>query len=165
MPLTTLPSSSSSPALSLSPGKYKFDQAESTNTGHTLKFYRDAAKTVPYTIGITHTGTPGSAGAFSEIELNIDTPKRLYYQSQGGAYMGHVIDVVGGRSEVSTSKLVGDGSTSTFTINNGRTVDDILVFVNGICLVPTDDYQVSTTSLTFTLTPAIAAEIVVRYIS
>ena len=37
-----------SPALSLSPGKYKFDQAESTNTGHTLKFYRDAAKTVPY---------------------------------------------------------------------------------------------------------------------
>ena len=154
-----------SPALSLSPGKYKFDQAESTNTGHTLKFYRDAAKTVPYTIGITHTGTPGSAGAFSEIELNIDTPKRLYYQSQGGAYMGHVIDVVGGRSEVSTSKLVGDGSTSTFTINNGRTVDDILVFVNGICLVPTDDYQVSTTSLTFTLTPAIAAEIVVRYIS
>ena len=154
-----------SPALSLSPGKYKFDQAESTNTGHTLKFYRDAAKTVPYTIGITHTGTPGSAGAFSEIELNIDTPKRLYYQSQGGAYMGHVIDVVGGRSEVSTSKLVGDGSTSTFTINNGRTVDDILVFVNGICLVPTDDYQVSTTNLTFTLTPAIAAEIVVRYIS
>ena len=79
--------------------------------------------------------------------------------------MGHVIDVVGGRSEVSTSKLVGDGSTSTFTINNGRTVDDILVFVNGICLVPTDDYQVSTTNLTFTLTPAIAAEIVVRYIS
>ena len=154
-----------SPALSLSPGKYKFDQAESTNTGHTLKFYRDAAKTVPYTIGITHTGTPGSSGAFSEIELNSDTPERLYYQSQGGAYMGHVIDVVGGRSEVSTSKLVGDGSTSTFTINNGRTVDDILVFVNGICLVPTDDYQVSTTSLTFTLTPAIAAEIVVRYIS
>ena len=154
-----------SPALSLSPGKYKFDQAESSNTGHTLKFYRDAAKTVPYTIGITHTGTPGSAGAFSEIELNSDTPERLYYQSQGGAYMGHVIDVVGGRSEVSTSKLVGDGSTSTFTINNGRTVDDILVFVNGICLVPTDDYQVSSTNLSFTLTPAIAAEIVVRYIS
>ena len=154
-----------SPALSLSPGKYKFDQAESSNTGHTLKFYRDAAKTVPYTIGITHTGTPGSSGAFSEIELNSDTPERLYYQSQGGAYMGHVIDVVGGRSEVSTSKLVGDGSTSTFTINNGRTVDDILVFVNGICLVPTDDYQVSSTNLSFTLTPAIAAEIVVRYIS
>ena len=154
-----------SPALSLSPGKYKFDQAESSNTGHTLKFYRDAAKTVPYTIGITHTGTPGSSGAFSEIELNSDTPERLYYQSQGGAYMGHVIDVVGGRSEVSTSKFVGDGSTSTFTINNGRTVDDILVFVNGICLVPTDDYQVSSTNLSFTLTPAIAAEIVVRYIS
>ena len=80
--------------------------------------------------------------------------------------MGHVINVVGGRSTVSTDKSnTGDGSTLTFTINAGRTVDDILVFVNGSCLVPTDDYQISGTTLTFTVAPAASAEIVIRYIS
>ena len=28
----------------------------------------------------------------------------------------------------------GDASTTAFTITSGRTVDDLLVFVNGICL-------------------------------
>ena len=58
----------------------------------------------------------------------------------------------------------GDGSTQAFTINSGRTVDDILVFVNGICLVPTDDYTVSGTTLTFQVAPAASAEIVIRYL-
>src|SRR5210317_2353811 len=31
-----------------------------------------------------------------------------------------------------TSKLTGDGSTTDFTINSGRAVDDVLVFVDGI---------------------------------
>ena len=48
----------------------------------------------------------------------------------------------------STTKAV-DASTTTFTIASGRTVDDVLVFVNGICLVPTDDYTISGTTLTF----------------
>ena len=59
---------------------------------------------------------------------------------------------------------VGDGSTVNFTINSGRTVDDILVFVNGICLVPTDDYTVSGTTLGFTVAPAASSEIVIRYL-
>ena len=60
--------------------------------------------------------------------------------------------------------MTGDGSDTTLTINSGRTVDDVLVFVNGICLVPTDDYTISGTTLTFTLAPASSAEVVVRYI-
>ena len=62
------------------------------------------------------------------------------------------------------SKLTGDGSTTAFTINSGRTVNDVLVFVNGICLVPTDDYTISGTTLTFALAPAGSAEITVRYL-
>src|SRR5210317_765373 len=58
----------------------------------------------------------------------------------------------------------GDGSTLAFTINSGRTVDDILVFVNGICLVPTDDYTISSTTLTFQVAPAASACIVIRYL-
>ena len=58
----------------------------------------------------------------------------------------------------------GDGSDTTFTINSGRAVDDVLVFVNGICLVPTDDYTISGTTLTFITAPANGAEITVRYL-
>ena len=61
-------------------------------------------------------------------------------------------------------KLTGDGSTTAFTINSGRAVDNLLVFVNGICLVPTDDYTVSGTTLTFVTAPAASAEITVRFL-
>ena len=71
-------------------------------------------------------------------------------------------------SNVSPSKSsgtdTGDGSTTAFTINSGRTVDDVLVIVNGITLVPTTDYTISSTTLTFNTAPADGAEIVYRYI-
>ena len=40
----------------------------------------------------------------------------------------------------------------------------MLVFVNGICLVPTDDYTISGTTLTFNTAPAVSAEITFRYL-
>ena len=43
----------------------------------------------------------------------------------------------------------GDGSTTVFTINSGRAVADMLVIVNGVILVPTTDYTISGTNLTF----------------
>ena len=60
--------------------------------------------------------------------------------------------------------FTGDGSTVNFTINSGRAVDNILVFVNGICLMPTDDYTIASTTLTFITAPGASAEIQVRYL-
>jgi len=70
----------------------------------------------------------------------------------------------GGASFTTDKSNTGDGSTTTFTVTSGRTVDDVLVFVNGICLVPTDDYTISSTTLTFTSAPAASATIVFRYL-
>ena len=64
----------------------------------------------------------------------------------------------------SHSKATGDGSTTAFTITSGRAVNDTLVFVNGICLVPTDDYTISGTTLTFATAPASSAEITFRFL-
>ena len=64
---------------------------------------------------------------------------------------------------IQSSTAVGDASTTTFTIASGRTVDDLLVFVNGICLVPTDDYTISGTTLTFVTAPG-SAEITIRFL-
>jgi hypothetical protein len=60
--------------------------------------------------------------------------------------------------------FTGDGSTTTITIDSGRAVDDVLVHVNGFLLVPTDDYTISGTTLTFATAPAASAEISVRYL-
>ena len=71
-------------------------------------------------------------------------------------------------SNVSPSKTsgtaTGDGSTVAFTINSGRTVNDVFVIVNGVTLVPTTDYTISSTTLTFTTAPVSGAEIQFRYI-
>ena len=58
----------------------------------------------------------------------------------------------------------GDGSTTGFTINSGRAVNDVLVLVNGVTLIPTADYTISSTTLTFATAPAASAEIVFRYL-
>jgi len=71
-------------------------------------------------------------------------------------------------SNVSPSKssgtATGDGSTVAFTINSGRSVDDVFVIVNGVTLVPTTDYTIASTTLTFTTAPVSGAEIQFRYI-
>ena len=64
----------------------------------------------------------------------------------------------------SSGTATGDGSTTGFTINSGRAVADVLVLVNGVTLVPTTDYTISGTTLTFATAPAASAEIVFRYL-
>jgi len=48
----------------------------------------------------------------------------------------------------------GDGSTTTFTVTDGVTVDNTLVMVEGLTMLPTTDYTISGTTLTFTTAPS-----------
>ena len=80
-----------SPHLILVPGNtYKFDQSDSSNSGHPLRFYYEADKTTAYTTGVTTNGTPGSSGAHTTIIPTGDTPAALYYQCSAHGYMGNV---------------------------------------------------------------------------
>ena len=79
-----------SPHLILVPGNtYKFDQSDSSNSGHPLRFYYEADKTTAYTTGVTTNGTPGSSGAHTTIIPTGDTPVCLYYQCSAHGYMGN----------------------------------------------------------------------------
>jgi len=62
------------------------------------------------------------------------------------------------------STNTGDGSTVNFTVQADRTVHNILVFVDGLCKIPTTDYTIAGTVLTFTAAPANSAKIVLRYL-
>ena len=160
-----------SPHLTLTKGVWKFDQSDASNSTHPLKFYYDRDKNREMSTGVTIAGTPGSAGAHTTITIDDNTPTPLYYQCTAHSYMGHQIDIPTGQqarlnitSATATGNLAGANSGKSFTILSGRSVNDMLVFVNGICMVPTDDYAVSGTTLTFDTAPATGAEIQIRHL-
>jgi len=98
--------------------------------------------------GLSHPQADGSSGQFLKTDgagnLSFDDPSFTLSYTKATA--------------------TGDGSTTTLTIDSGRAVDDVLVYVNGFLLTPTTDYTISGTTLTFTTAPANSAEIVVRYL-
>ena len=61
-------------------------------------------------------------------------------------------------------KFTGNGSTTAYTILSGRTVSDVLVFVDGSHMTPSDDYTISGTTLTFGSAPANSKVIIIRYL-
>ena len=78
-----------SPYLKLIPRiTYRFDQSDSSNSGHPLLFYYDVGKSTAFSTGVTTNGTPGSSGAYTQIIISDTTPPVLHYQCSAHANMG-----------------------------------------------------------------------------
>ncbi len=106
-----------SPFLNFKVGNtYRFDQADSSNTGHPLRFYYDAAKVTAYTTGVTDSGTPGNAGAYTQIVITSSTPNILYYQCSNHAHMGSRVDV-DSSALVGTTFLSSTGTSTVYASN------------------------------------------------
>ena len=114
-----------SPYLQMIPkNTYKFDQSDSSNSGHPLRFYYEADKSTAYTTGVTTSGTPGSSGAYTQIIPTDSTPPVLFYQCSSHAHMGWGIFL-------NTRNLTGfdtddltEGSTNKFA--SAEAVQDIV---------------------------------------
>jgi len=100
-----------------------------------------------------------SINLFSDVDLVTSAPtgkQTLSWVSSSGRFIPATLGAL--------TTHPGDGSTISFTINNLYNVNNILVFVNGLCQVPTADYTVSGTTLTFISPPPLAAVIMIRYL-
>ena len=114
-----------SPYLNFIPrNTYRFDQSDSSNDGHPLRFYYDVGKTTQYTSGVTTSGTPGNSGAYTQIVPTADTPPVLYYQCSSHGNMGWAIFFNTRNLTGFDSDDLTEGSTNKFATN--EVVQDIV---------------------------------------
>ena len=84
--------------LSLTIGStYRFDQSDSSNATHPLRFSTTSGGThsggTEYTTGVTTSGTPGSTGAYTQITVDASAPSTLYYYCTNHSGMGGQINI------------------------------------------------------------------------
>jgi len=109
-------------------------------------------------------GTGVITGQTELAELAADDDLLLIYDTSAAALRKIQKSNIATTLTYTSGTATGDGSTTGFTINSGRAVNDVLILVNGVTLVPTVDYTISGTTLTFATAPAASAEIVYRYL-
>jgi len=125
---------SSNVILTLIEGRtYRFDQANSSNSGHPIRIYEDANKSTQYNTGVTVNGTAGQAGAYTEITVPHGAPT-LFYQCTNHALMGaqlntttnlttYTVTVVGGNP--SNHPYYNQGSTNKYAIGGSTATADV----------------------------------------
>ena len=100
----------------------RFDQSDSSNSSHPLVLSATSDGThnsgSAFTTGVTTVGTPGSAGAYTQVTLEQDAPDILYYYCSNHSGMGGTVysgkDFSTLTSTVSELNIL-DGVTSTAT--------------------------------------------------
>ena len=82
----------------------------------TLTILLRRSKGTAFTTGVTTNGTPGSAGAYTQIVVDDTTPFTLSYQCSSHGYMGSYVHV-GGTTTILGQTIDSDSNTITNIAN------------------------------------------------
>jgi hypothetical protein len=103
---------------------------------------------------------PHSEAVTNEMLLPKGANSTLVSEIATQTLTNKTIDV--GQLTCNSRAYTGDGSTVAFTVTDGQTVDNVLVFLNGVFQRPTTDYTISGTTLTFGTAPIAADAITIK---
>ena len=125
------------PKLYLVPGiTYRFNQGDSTNSTHPLRFATidNISNTYRYSKNVTVNGTQGQAGSYTEIQVTQENKDKFYYVCSNHSGMGNEVYVLNSRNIRDLSAV--DASFNGITGVNGyfTTLNSNNITVGGFTL-------------------------------
>ena len=115
-------------------------------------------------VDTTLTLSAESIGALGDVDITTATPADGEVLKWDAANSEFVPGVAAAALSYSSSTYTGNGTLAAYAIPTGHTVDDVLVYLNGVAQVPTTDYTIATTILTFGVAPLTGQSIVFRFL-
>ena len=141
-------------------GSASISNANLANSTITIGDESSNSRDIPLGGQLDIVGTTGITTTLNNNILDISITNDVVTTSGSQGLSDKTIGI--GQLTTNTRTATGDGSTTAFTVTNGQTVHNVLVFENGVCQQPTADYSISGTTLTFEDAPASGVKIVIR---